>query len=284
MSPVVLFPLLFPLDGAGLLVQGEQPEVFADVAEDEQAVLVQDWAAALPLGLDRSGEHLLPDELAVEVQRGHGPGPEQRVDLFFVSRRGGGGETELGVPGSRLNIRLPEFHAVGGSVTSDAVQMIGRLAVLPLLVAPARAGEKDPLVRLRLRKEKAVPLLTSLRQWLLEQKEQVLPKSPIAAAINYVLNQWQALNRYTLFSSPAKTGKTTLLAPGGDKAIPDPRRGGGRREQDQRADPVDEAHPGIRFVPLDAREQAGVCVVVGRRRRCAHFKRLGKRKEWIIPA
>ena len=42
-----------------------------------------------------------------------------------------------------------------------------------------------------------MPLLTSLRQWLLAQKEQVLPKSPIAAAINYVLNQWEALNRYT---------------------------------------------------------------------------------------
>ena len=42
-----------------------------------------------------------------------------------------------------------------------------------------------------------MPLLTSLRHWLLTQKEQVLPKSPIAAAINYVLNQWEALNRYT---------------------------------------------------------------------------------------
>jgi transposase len=49
----------------------------------------------------------------------------------------------------------------------------------------------------RRRQEKSVPLLTSLRQWLLAQKEQVLPKSPIAAAINYVLNQWQALERYT---------------------------------------------------------------------------------------
>lgn len=51
--------------------------------------------------------------------------------------------------------------------------------------------------RLRLRKEKAVPLLTSLCHWLHEQKAQVLPKSPIAAAINYVLNQWEALQRYT---------------------------------------------------------------------------------------
>ena len=50
---------------------------------------------------------------------------------------------------------------------------------------------------LRLRQEQAVPLLTSLCQWLLIQKDQVLPKSPIAAAINYVLNQWQALQRYT---------------------------------------------------------------------------------------
>jgi len=51
--------------------------------------------------------------------------------------------------------------------------------------------------RLRLRQEKSVPLLKSLHQWLLAQKTQVLPKSPIAAAINYVLNQWEALTRYT---------------------------------------------------------------------------------------
>ena len=58
-------------------------------------------------------------------------------------------------------------------------------------------GAAAAAVRLRLRKEKAVPLLASLRVWLVEQKEQVLPKSPIAAAINYMLNQWDALNRYT---------------------------------------------------------------------------------------
>ena len=59
------------------------------------------------------------------------------------------------------------------------------------------AGVEAAAVRLRLRQEKSVPLLTSLREWLVEQKEQVLPKSPIAAAINYMLNQWDALNRYT---------------------------------------------------------------------------------------
>jgi transposase len=50
---------------------------------------------------------------------------------------------------------------------------------------------------LSLRQEKSVPLLTSLGQWLWGQKDQVLPKSPIATAINYVLNQWDALHRYT---------------------------------------------------------------------------------------
>jgi transposase len=51
--------------------------------------------------------------------------------------------------------------------------------------------------RLRLRQEKSVPLLESFRKWLLAQQAQVLPKSPIAKAINYVLNQWEALKRYT---------------------------------------------------------------------------------------
>jgi transposase len=58
-------------------------------------------------------------------------------------------------------------------------------------------GAEAAAVFLRLRQEKAAPLLTSLCQWLLAQKQQVLPKSPIAGAIGYVLNQWDALNRYT---------------------------------------------------------------------------------------
>ena len=42
-----------------------------------------------------------------------------------------------------------------------------------------------------------MPLLQSLRQWLLAQRVLVLPKSPLAGAINYILNQWEALYRYT---------------------------------------------------------------------------------------
>ncbi len=66
-----------------------------------------------------------------------------------------------------------------------------------IIAAQKLRGNDAAAGRLRLRQEKSVGLLTSLRQWLLAEKEQVLPKSPIAAAINYVLNQWEALQRYT---------------------------------------------------------------------------------------
>jgi transposase len=73
-------------------------------------------------------------------------------------------------------------------VEDEATAEIARLQ----LVGTAAAA-----VRLRLRQAKSVPLLTSFQRWLLDQKAQVLPKSPNATAINYTLNQWEALNRYT---------------------------------------------------------------------------------------
>src|SRR3954469_23196591 len=57
---------------------------------------------------------------------------------------------------------------------------------------PARAA-----IRLRVRQERAVPVLEALEKWLGEQKPDVLPKSPMGGAIGYVQNQWEALKRYT---------------------------------------------------------------------------------------
>jgi hypothetical protein len=82
--------------------------------------------------------------------------------------------------------------------TSDPERVLAAKAwVRKLYDVEDEAKQCSPAERLRLRQEKAVPLLTSLRQWLLAQQIHVLPKSPIAAAINYVLNQWEALHRYT---------------------------------------------------------------------------------------
>jgi transposase len=51
--------------------------------------------------------------------------------------------------------------------------------------------------RLRLRAERAVPLLAEFHTWLLAQQVEALPKSPLGQAVGYALNQWEALTRYT---------------------------------------------------------------------------------------
>jgi transposase len=51
-------------------------------------------------------------------------------------------------------------------------------------------------IRLRIRQERAVPVLERFGKWLEEQKQDVLPKSPINGAIGYVQNHWEALTRY----------------------------------------------------------------------------------------
>lgn len=58
-------------------------------------------------------------------------------------------------------------------------------------------GAWDDDKRLSLRREKAVGVLEAFHAWLTEQLPQVLPKSPIAQAIAYALNNWEALCRYT---------------------------------------------------------------------------------------
>jgi hypothetical protein len=50
--------------------------------------------------------------------------------------------------------------------------------------------------RARFRQERAGPILTAFKTWLEAQGMAVLPKSPIAQAIGYALDQWVALTRY----------------------------------------------------------------------------------------
>jgi len=48
--------------------------------------------------------------------------------------------------------------------------------------------------RLNLRQQQSAPLLAQLRERLLIWKEQLLPKHPMAEAVNYALSQWAELN------------------------------------------------------------------------------------------
>src|SRR5437660_12648580 len=48
-----------------------------------------------------------------------------------------------------------------------------------------------------MRQDLAVPILERFKTWLEAQRTEVLPKSPMAEAIGYALNNWSALIRYT---------------------------------------------------------------------------------------
>jgi transposase len=51
--------------------------------------------------------------------------------------------------------------------------------------------------RLQMRQDLAVPILGRFHQWLEARRPEVLPKSPMAEALGYALNNWAALARYT---------------------------------------------------------------------------------------
>jgi len=60
-----------------------------------------------------------------------------------------------------------------------------------------RIKDKTPEEKHQIRQEKAVPLLNKFKAWLEKSSLQVTPKSKMGDAINYSLNQWHKLTRYT---------------------------------------------------------------------------------------
>lgn len=52
-------------------------------------------------------------------------------------------------------------------------------------------------IRLSLRQQKSVAILATIKTWLDTEQKLVLPRSSMAGAIGYMLNQWEALNVYT---------------------------------------------------------------------------------------
>jgi transposase len=83
---------------------------------------------------------------------------------------------------------------------SDQLRSTQMLALVAELYAIEReAKDADESARLALRQERSVPVLARIQAWLdTEQSASggVLPRSPLAAAITYARNQWDALNTY----------------------------------------------------------------------------------------
>jgi transposase len=85
------------------------------------------------------------------------------------------------------------YEARGG----DALRSHQALAYYRQLYELER-GAKDfsDAQRLQMRQDLAVPILGQFRKWLEAQRPEVLPKSPMAEALGYALNNWAALVRY----------------------------------------------------------------------------------------
>ena len=98
-----------------------------------------------------------------------------------------------------------KFFEAKGNDAARSVTAMAYIAQLYAIEKEARAaitaqqleGATADEMRLRLRQEKSLPVLTALKSWLDAEQPKVLPKSLIGLAIAYTLKHWQALQRYT---------------------------------------------------------------------------------------
>jgi transposase len=88
-----------------------------------------------------------------------------------------------------------KFYEARGS---DALRAHQALAYYRQLYELERAAKDfSDEQRLQMRQGLTVPILGKFHAWLTAQRPEVLPKSPMAEAIGYALNNWEALKRFT---------------------------------------------------------------------------------------
>ena len=85
--------------------------------------------------------------------------------------------------------KIVDAEKVAPEMAQQAVALIGTL-----FAVERKAKDLSDEERLALRQAQSVPVLANLREKLLEWKEQLLPKHPMAEAVNYSLSQWAELN------------------------------------------------------------------------------------------
>jgi transposase len=97
------------------------------------------------------------------------------------------------------------FHDARTSDVARAAEALARIGFFYDVEREAKTivdeqkldGTQADAWRLKMRQEKTLPKLREFADWLDAQTLLVLPKSPIAAAINYARNHWEALLRFT---------------------------------------------------------------------------------------
>jgi len=87
-----------------------------------------------------------------------------------------------------------KFYDAQDSDEARSAQMLTLIGQLYAVEREAKGA--DDAARLALRREKSLPVLAQIKTWLDAEQEIVLPRSPMAQAIGYALNQWNALTAY----------------------------------------------------------------------------------------
>ncbi len=80
---------------------------------------------------------------------------------------------------------------------SRAEYALEKFKALYMVEQEARECELDRNERKKLREEKSLPILDEIKEWLINNKPAVTPKSAIGVAINYTLKLWNRLIKYT---------------------------------------------------------------------------------------
>ena len=87
-----------------------------------------------------------------------------------------------------------KFYDAQDSDEQRATQMLSLIGQLYQIERESK--ELSHALRLAVRQERSVPVLERIKTWLDSEQLVVLPRSPMAAAITYAQNQWQALTTY----------------------------------------------------------------------------------------
>jgi hypothetical protein len=96
-----------------------------------------------------------------------------------------------------------KFYDAQDSDGQRAAQILSLIA--ELYSVEREAKDADGASRLALRQSRCIPILARLKEWLDAEGDVVLPRSPMATAITYAQNQWQALTMYATQGSPSTT-------------------------------------------------------------------------------
>ena len=146
--------------------------------------------------LDRAGHHWYD---FTESRKRDGPARVFADYTGYIQADAYGGYDKLFVPGGATEVacwahvrrKFIEAESTEGELSRAAVDQIREL----FRIEEAAADLTDD-ARRSLREEQSRPRVEAFRAWMDLAETQVLPKGPLAKAIGYAKNQWNALTRF----------------------------------------------------------------------------------------